>query len=115
MAAEGYKTHARHRPREIPVNSEKQVLASSVNHGVDEQEKEKPATSTSPKQPTTPNKTITETITDRLAPAYATVSDAIHAIASKIQGLTVSSPATPEVENLPALETKKPASPTGNK
>ncbi|KAJ0083392.1 hypothetical protein Patl1_31290 [Pistacia atlantica] len=49
----------------------------------------------------------------KLAPAYATVSDATHAIASKIQGLTVSSPATPEVKKLPALETEKPASPTG--
>ncbi|XP_031249467.1 low-temperature-induced 65 kDa protein [Pistacia vera] len=121
LAPEGYKVHARHYPREISVISEKQVLASSVNHSV-EQEKEKPATPpTTPKQTstpttpneTTPNKTITETVTEKLAPAYATVSDATHAIASKIQGLTVSSPATPEVKKLPALETEKPASPTG--
>lgn len=128
LAPEGYKEHARQHPREIPSISEKQVLASSVNRSV-EQEREKPATfttaATSPKHtssPATPNKTtpppnktLTETVTEKLAPAYTTVSDATHAIASKIQGLTISSPAAPGAKELPALEAEKPASPAGQK
>ncbi|ONI00155.1 hypothetical protein PRUPE_6G070900 [Prunus persica] len=44
-------------------------------------------------KPPSPKKTITETVTEKLGPAYATVSDTTHAIASKIEGLTVSAPA----------------------
>ncbi|KAL9255927.1 Pentatricopeptide repeat-containing protein, partial [Drosera capensis] len=39
-------------------------------------------------------KTITETVTEKLAPAYATVSDAAHAITSKIQGMASSIPSS---------------------
>lgn len=76
MAPEPYKETARQHPRAIPVVSENRVLLSSVKNEA-EQEKEKP------------NKTITETVSDKLGPAYAAVSDATHAIASKIAGLTV--------------------------
>ncbi|KAF7120520.1 hypothetical protein RHSIM_Rhsim13G0077500 [Rhododendron simsii] len=76
MAPEPYKETARQHPRAIPVVSENRVLLSSVKNEA-EQEKEKP------------NKTITETVSDKLGQAYAAVSDATHAIASKIAGLTV--------------------------
>jgi hypothetical protein len=82
LAPEGYREHARQHPREIPVISEKHVLASSVNCNA-EQEQEMDAS---------PNKTITETVAEKLAPAYFAVSDATYAIASKVQGLTVSTP-----------------------
>ncbi|GMY10928.1 low-temperature-induced 65 kDa protein [Fagus crenata] len=82
LAPEGYREHARQHPREIPVISEKHVLASSVNCNA-EQEQEMDAS---------PNKTITETVAEKLAPAYFAVSDATYAIASKVQCLTVSTP-----------------------
>lgn len=82
-------------------------------------------------KPNSPDKTLTETVTGKLAPAYATVSDATHAIASKIQGLTVSTPSASESneqDNLATLkqatsetdtktnpETEKQESPTGQK
>ncbi|GAB2214753.1 hypothetical protein Droror1_Dr00019116 [Drosera rotundifolia] len=40
-------------------------------------------------------KTMTETVTEKFAPAYATVSGAAHAITSKIQGMTSSIPSSP--------------------
>ncbi|KAL9412838.1 hypothetical protein AB3S75_041488 [Citrus x aurantiifolia] len=117
LAPEGYKEKARLHPRLIPVISEKHVLSSSIK------ENEKPPS---------PNKTtLTETVTEKLAPAYATVSDATHAIASRIQGLTVSTPTASECneqDNLATLkqatsetdtktnpETEKQGSPTGKK
>lgn len=54
MAPEPYKETARQHPRAIPVVSENRVLLSSVKNEA-EQEKEKP------------NKTITETVSDKLA------------------------------------------------
>ncbi|KAF2311887.1 hypothetical protein GH714_027152 [Hevea brasiliensis] len=81
MAPEGYKETARQHPRAIPVVSEKHILTSSVSSSNSDQKSPIPA-----KAP----KTITETVAEKLAPAYATVTDATHAIASKIQSLTLS-------------------------
>ncbi|GFZ01435.1 hypothetical protein Acr_15g0000440 [Actinidia rufa] len=78
-APEACKETARQHPRAIPVVSEKHVLPNSIKHDV-EQEKQKPLS---------PSKTITETVTEKLGPAYTAVSDATHAIASKIAGLTI--------------------------
>ena len=78
-APEACKETARQHPRAIPVVSEKHVFPNSIKHDV-EQEKQKPLS---------PNNTITETVTEKLGPAYAAVSDATHAIASKIAGLTI--------------------------
>ncbi|KAJ4725756.1 Low-temperature-induced protein [Melia azedarach] len=119
LAPEGYREHARQHPRAIPVISDKHVLASSVNSGAGQENE----------NPPTPNKTLTETVTEKLSPAYATVSDATQAIASKIQDLTVSSLADPGTDkhenldankqaNLPTVklstpETDKRTSPTG--
>ncbi|KAK4606562.1 hypothetical protein RGQ29_000690 [Quercus rubra] len=93
LAPETYRETARQHPREIPVISEKHVLSSSVNCNA-EQEKEKT---------TSPNKTITETVTERLAPAYAAISDATYALASKVQGLTVSTPAASQTTSREAI------------
>ncbi|KAJ7980815.1 Low-temperature-induced protein [Quillaja saponaria] len=61
-------------------------------------------TETASSNPHDPNKTITETVTEKLAPAYATVSDATHAIASKIQSLTISNPAAEQPSSVPAAQ-----------
>ncbi|KAK4851293.1 hypothetical protein QYF36_013902 [Acer negundo] len=100
LAPEGYKEHARQHPRAIPVISEKHVFTSSASGGqenekpgIAQEENEKPNVGQGDEKPPSPHKTLTETVTEKLAPAYATVSDATYAIASKIQSLTVSSPA----------------------
>lgn len=91
LAPEGYKENARQHPRAVPVISEKHVLPSSVKQG--SELREDPLSPNQAGGTTSPNKTITETVTEKLAPAYATVSDATHAIASKIQNLAVSATA----------------------
>ncbi|KAG8387896.1 hypothetical protein BUALT_Bualt02G0069100 [Buddleja alternifolia] len=78
-APDTYKETARQHPRAVPVVSEKHVLAGSIKCEEAAQENDKPIS---------PNMTITE----KLAPAYAAVSDATHKITSKIAGLTITSP-----------------------
>ncbi|CAK9141506.1 unnamed protein product [Ilex paraguariensis] len=93
LAPENYKETARQHPRADPVVSEKHVLASSVKHGVEEEKEKLPSA----------NKTLTETVpeklapayigvSEKLAPAYAAVSDATQTIASTIAGLTIVTP-----------------------
>ena len=113
LAPENYKETARQHPRAYPVVSEKHVLASSVNNEVEHEKEKLP----------TPNKTITdsvseklvpaynrvtETVSEKLAPAYAAVSDATHTIASKIAGLTVSTPAPTEIADSAGLNVAAP-------
>ncbi|KAA8543835.1 hypothetical protein F0562_021988 [Nyssa sinensis] len=76
--------------------SEKHVLLSNVKNEA-EQENEKPLSS----------RTITETVSEMLAPAYASVSDATQTIASKIAGLTVATPAAPETGEYVGSGTQK--------
>ncbi|XP_009602256.3 low-temperature-induced 65 kDa protein-like [Nicotiana tomentosiformis] len=76
------KLHDRQHPRADPVVSEKHVVPTSIKHEVIEQDNKETL-------PDSPSKTITETVTEKLAPAYAAVSDATHAIASKFSGLTL--------------------------
>ncbi|KAK2993161.1 hypothetical protein RJ640_015348 [Escallonia rubra] len=116
LAPENYKETAKQHPREVHVASEKHVLTSSIKHGVLQKNEE----------PTSPNKTITETVSEKLGPAYtavseklgpayAAVSDATHSIASKIAGLTVATPdptetgrnADPAVTTPRSADTKK--------
>ncbi|XP_019229519.1 PREDICTED: uncharacterized protein LOC109210547 [Nicotiana attenuata] len=82
LAPEAYKEAARQHPRADPVVSEKHAVPTSIKHEFIEQDNME-------KLPDSPSKTITETVTEKLAPAYAAVSDATHAIASKISGLTL--------------------------
>ncbi|KAK3206288.1 hypothetical protein Dsin_020334 [Dipteronia sinensis] len=91
----GIREHPRQCPRAIPVISEKHVLTSSVSGGqenekpgIGQEENEKHSVGQGNENPPSPHKTLTEPVTDKLAPAYATVSDATYAIPSKIQSLT---------------------------
>ncbi|KAJ6385038.1 hypothetical protein OIU77_028273 [Salix suchowensis] len=77
MAPEGYKEAARQHPRAVPVIPEKHVLPGSVICAAED-------------------KPVTETMSEKLAPAYTTVSDATHALISKIQSLTISTPEAPD-------------------
>ncbi|KAL3518152.1 hypothetical protein ACH5RR_020741 [Cinchona calisaya] len=81
LAPEAYRETARQHPRADPVVPENHLWPTSNKH--EDEEKDKPAMH---------SKTITETVTEKLAPAYAAVSDATHTIASKIAGLTISGP-----------------------
>jgi hypothetical protein len=92
MAPEGYKETARQHPRAVPVISETHVLPSSETCAAEV----KPITETvSGKQENEKSpKTLTQTVAEKLAPAYNTVSVATNAIASKIQSLAVSTPET---------------------
>lgn len=65
-APEGYKENAKKHPRAIPMISEKHALVSSVGQ---ENEKQNP--------PSPNSKTLTETVTEKLSPAYAKVSDTV--------------------------------------
>lgn len=77
LAPENYKQAAKQKPRAVPVTSEKHVLEGSVRNDINKQEG---ATSSS--------KTMTESVTDKLAPAYGAISDATQTIASKIADLS---------------------------
>ncbi|CAN8254959.1 unnamed protein product [Cochlearia groenlandica] len=70
---------------ENPVISEKNVL-SDVKKECTKQE------------PISPSKTVTEAVTEKLAPAYAKVSDATHAITKKIQDMAFTESTEPEAE-----------------
>ncbi|KAJ6424909.1 hypothetical protein OIU84_025644 [Salix udensis] len=91
MAPERYKETARQNPRAVPVISEAHVLPGSLTCAED-----KPVTETVSEEQEnekTP-KTLTQTVAEKLAPAYSTVSVGAHAIASKIQSLAISAPET---------------------
>lgn len=119
LAPEVYKEHVRQHPRADPViaeshslstitdvnNENPEILAKQETNSPKQEEtdqskpqesdKSKQKETDSPKQQETensgsPHKTLTRTVTEKLAPAYATVSDATHAFASKLQSLTIS-------------------------
>ncbi|XP_063944001.1 low-temperature-induced 65 kDa protein isoform X1 [Daucus carota subsp. sativus] len=73
LAPENYKQAAKQKPRAVPMASEKHVLESSVRNNDKNQE-----------AGTSSSKTMTESVTEKLAPAYGAVSDATQTIASKI-------------------------------
>ncbi|KAI3423680.1 uncharacterized protein J3R85_010891 [Psidium guajava] len=75
LAPEDCKENARQHPRANPVISEKHLLPNSIHH----------ETEPGKGNPLSPNKTMTETMTEKLAPAYAMVSDATQATTTKIQ------------------------------
>ncbi|KAJ6777759.1 LOW-TEMPERATURE-INDUCED PROTEIN [Salix koriyanagi] len=91
MAPERYKETARQNPRAVPVISEAHVLPGSMTCAGD-----KPVTKTVSEEQENEKspKTLTQTVAEKLAPAYSTVSVGAHAIASKIQSLAISAPET---------------------
>lgn len=85
LAPQRYKETARQHPRGVTAIYDEHVLASGVDcDGAQAQEYNE--------QHHCPNKTITHTITAKLAPAYKTVTEATHTMTSKIQNLTIESP-----------------------
>ncbi|KAJ6755334.1 LOW-TEMPERATURE-INDUCED PROTEIN [Salix purpurea] len=91
MAPERYKETARQNPRAVPVISEAHVLPGSLTCAED-----RPVTETVSEEQENEKspKTLTQTVAEKLAPAYSTVSVGAHAIASKIQSLAISAPET---------------------
>ncbi|XP_075497191.1 uncharacterized protein LOC142556510 [Primulina tabacum] len=87
LAPASYIENARQHPRAVPVLSEKHMLSNNGKQEAADQEKDKPFS---------PSKTISETVSEKFAPAYAAVSDATHTIASKIACLTVTTPESQE-------------------
>ncbi|KAK1394221.1 low-temperature-induced 65 kDa protein-like [Heracleum sosnowskyi] len=77
LAPENYKQAAKQKPRAVPVASEKHVLEGSVRNDIKKQEGGNNS-----------SKTMTESVTDKLAPAYGAVSNATQTIASKIADLS---------------------------
>ncbi|KAF5744579.1 pentatricopeptide repeat-containing protein [Tripterygium wilfordii] len=127
LASDVYKETARQHPRADPVIPEKHVLSNSVNPGTDSNLKHSSPLKTIPEtvanekqstpnkttaetvtndKPSSPTKTIAETLSEKLAPAYATISGATHAITNRIQGLSVS--ASPPAAK-PTLAASAPA------
>jgi len=90
------------------VISETHVLPSSVTCAAED----KPITETvSGKQENEKSpKTLTETVAEKLAPAYNTVAIATHAISSKIQSLAISTPEAPGAAGLDPMEESRAAS-----
>lgn len=113
LAPECYKETARQHPRTIPVISNKHVLPRVASE--DEKNNEDPLSPVNNTKPTqtqdrdklsstgTPQKTITETVSQKLPPALetvtSTVSEATHSITSKIQGLVLNSTTEPNNNN----------------
>ncbi|XP_050236305.1 low-temperature-induced 65 kDa protein [Mercurialis annua] len=142
MAPEGYKETARQHPRVIPAIIEKHVptinTAKSVRTTPSPRSASRTTPQVSPKAATTPqvspkaattpqvspkaattpttlSKTMSETVAEKLAPAYATVTEATYAIASKIQSLAISAPEqqipSPKTESPPSKSSVSPKSP----
>ncbi|CAD5325044.1 unnamed protein product [Arabidopsis thaliana] len=109
---------------EHPVISEKNVL-SDVKHEkaadsdtttiVTESAEKTRKECTSQQEPISPSKTVTETVTEKLAPAYAKVSDATQAITKKIQDMAFPEPTEreEEVNDVAEINTAGTNQPTG--
>ncbi|GAB4824442.1 hypothetical protein Ancab_007327 [Ancistrocladus abbreviatus] len=86
----------RHASSEKPITEEGKGKLPSSGKSMADGEKENPSSSNKSTaedvEVKVPNseKALTETVTEKLAPAYATISEATHTITSKLQGLTVS-------------------------
>ncbi|XP_022543950.2 uncharacterized protein LOC106351686 [Brassica napus] len=105
-APEELKETARQHPRETPVITETNVLSVLPSKHNAEQYTNQEVIS--------PSKTVTETVTETLAPAYAKVSEATHAITKKIQDMafpesTEAEPKTNDVSEINTAGTNQPA------
>ncbi|XP_010520259.1 PREDICTED: low-temperature-induced 65 kDa protein [Tarenaya hassleriana] len=123
MAPVEMKETARQHPRADPVIPENHVLSVPAKHGSD-LEQQKPTGSDMTKTGYAPenlaladkkeeswaskSKTVAETVTEKLAPAYAKVSDVTQAIGAKIQGLAVSASMVQNTERGDVSGTDKP-------
>ncbi|KAG2311952.1 hypothetical protein Bca4012_026468 [Brassica carinata] len=139
-APEELKVTARQHPRETPVITETNILSVlPAKHGAEQEQKyctgsntenpivsgknvlsddsvnEKKGKEYTNKEPISPSKTVTETVTETLAPAYAKVSDVTHAITKKIQDMAFpeSADAEQEINNVSEINTAGTNQPTG--
>ncbi|KAJ0240346.1 Low-temperature-induced protein [Hirschfeldia incana] len=135
-APEELKETARQHPRIIPVITETNVL--SVLPAKHEAEQQKDCTGSNRKncmiseknvmsdvkqekkgkeytnnEPITPSKTVTETVTETLAPAYAKVSEATHAITKKIQDMAFRESTEADINGVSEINTAGTNQPTG--
>ncbi|KAG2292689.1 hypothetical protein Bca52824_039358 [Brassica carinata] len=125
-APEELKETARQHPRETPVITETNVLSVLPSkHNAEHEHKDCSGSNTESmaektgKQYTnqkaiSPSKTVTETVTETLAPAYAKVSEATHSITKKIQDMafpesTEAEPKTNDVSEINTAGTNQPA------
>ena len=112
-APEELKETARQHPRETPVITETNLLSVlPVKHDTEQEQKDCTGSNT---EAISPSKTVTETVTETLAPAYAKVSDATHAITKKIQDMAFPEPteAEPDVNDVSEINTAGTNHPTG--
>ncbi|KAF3599143.1 hypothetical protein F2Q69_00035377 [Brassica cretica] len=137
-APEELKATAKQHPRETPVITETNVLSVlPANHHAEQQKyctgsnrenpmiseknvssnvkQEKKGKEYTNKEPTSPSKTVAETVTETLAPAYAKVSEATHAITRKIQDMAFpeTTDAEPEVKDVSEINTAGTNQPPG--
>ncbi|KAL0284186.1 UNVERIFIED_CONTAM: hypothetical protein Sangu_2842100 [Sesamum angustifolium] len=90
-APESLKETARQHPRAVPVVSENHMVPNRKHEAAKEDH-----------TPVSPNNTVTEAVSGKLGPAYAAVSDVTNKVASKIAGLTITTPEAQEsATNLP--------------
>lgn len=79
QAPEECKENVKQHPREVTASTEKHIIGSSAK--IAEAKAQEPT-----------RKTMTETVSEKLVPAYNAVSNATYAITSKISSLTVETP-----------------------
>ncbi|KAL0864042.1 hypothetical protein Bca101_043160 [Brassica carinata] len=113
-APEELKENARQHPRETPVITETNLLSvlpakddADTTTTVTKSMSEKTGKEHMYQESSSPSKTVTETVTETLAPAYAKVSDATHAITKKIQDMALpeSTDAEPGVNDVSEINT----------
>ncbi|KAK6935815.1 hypothetical protein RJ641_032845 [Dillenia turbinata] len=85
LAPEGLKESARQHPRANPVISESHTFPSVVKTHEDQPKQNSPGA----------GKTVNEKVTETLAPAYKSVSEAPNNITTKLQGMTMTSSSAP--------------------
>ncbi|CAH8337362.1 unnamed protein product [Eruca vesicaria subsp. sativa] len=111
-APEELKATARQHPRETPVITETNVLSVLPA----KQQKDCTGSNTENlinKEPISPSKTVTETVTETLAPAYAKVSDVTHAITKKIQDMAFPESTQTEINDVSEINTARTNQPAG--
>ncbi|KAF8116606.1 hypothetical protein N665_0016s0036 [Sinapis alba] len=100
---------------ENPMISEKNVLSDVKQEKTAHSNTTTVTDSVTNKEPISPSKTVTETVTETLAPAYAKVSDVTHAITKKIQDMAFpeSTDAEPDINDVSEINTSGTNQPTG--
>ncbi|XP_024009701.1 low-temperature-induced 65 kDa protein isoform X2 [Eutrema salsugineum] len=111
------KHDAKQERKDCTVISEKNVLSDVKQEKPADSDKTTVTDSTGKEctnqEPVSPSKTVTETVTEKLAPAYAKVSDATQAITKKIQDIAFSESTEPELNDVSEINTAGTNQPSG--